>query len=316
MATFQKRAGRVTATVRIKPHPARSATFDTVREAKAWAAKTELEYRNEKKEIFDHVIMLKALEEYRDTVVIKKGGAQREIDRINFGIKQLKFDFPITSTDKAYWVRYREIRLEEVSNSTARRDLQVFKTFFTWCIETKLWLKENPMAEVVLPPANDHRERVIQPNEIEALLPHLDDELRVVFLLALETGMRMSEICGLTWDRCRLDQNYLYLDKTKNGRPRQVPLSKRAVELITSMKDKHTIKVFDYKAQNASVEFGRARLRANLCGFTFHDSRHTAATRIAPKLPLLDLCKMFGWSDPKRAMTYYNPTASEIASRL
>ncbi|MFI8143290.1 integrase, partial [Acinetobacter baumannii] len=50
--------------------------------------------------------------------------------------------------------------------------------------------------------------------------------------------------------------------------------------------------------------------------FTFHDTRHTAATRIAPKLPLLDLCKMFGWTDPKRAMVYYNPTSSQIAARL
>ena len=60
----------------------------------------------------------------------------------------------------------------------------------------------------------------------------------------------------------------------------------------------------------------KTRTSAEMYGFTFHDTRHTAATRIALKIPLLDLCKMFGWSDPKRAMVYYNPTASEIASRL
>ncbi len=60
----------------------------------------------------------------------------------------------------------------------------------------------------------------------------------------------------------------------------------------------------------------QARIAANLLDLTFHDTRHTAATRIALKLPILDLCKMFGWSNPKRAMVYYNPTATEIASRL
>ncbi len=40
------------------------------------------------------------------------------------------------------------------------------------------------------------------------------------------------------------------------------------------------------------------------------------ATKIALKIPLLDLCKMFGWSNPRRAMIYYNPTSSEIAARL
>lgn len=34
MATFQKRNGRVTATVRIKPHPLKTKTFDILRNAK------------------------------------------------------------------------------------------------------------------------------------------------------------------------------------------------------------------------------------------------------------------------------------------
>jgi hypothetical protein len=31
---------------------------------------------------------------------------------------------------------------------------------------------------------------------------------------------------------------------------------------------------------------------------------------------VLDLCKMFGWTNPKMAMVYYNPTAAQIAGRL
>lgn len=55
-----------------------------------------------------------------------------------------------------------------------------------------------------------------------------------------------------------------------------------------------------------------------MSGFTFHDARHTAATQIgsAGRIGVLDMCKMFGWKDPKMAMTYYNPTAEEIARRL
>lgn len=33
---------------------------------------------------------------------------------------------------------------------------------------------------------------------------------------------------------------------------------------------------------------------------------------LARKLDVLDLCKMFGWANPKQAMVYYNPTASQI----
>lgn len=64
------------------------------------------------------------------------------------------------------------------------------------------------------------------------------------------------------------------------------------------------------------VVFRRYRDKAKLSGFTCRDSRHTAATRIAQKLHVLDLCKMFGWTDPKRAMIYYNPLADALAARL
>jgi len=33
-------------------------------------------------------------------------------------------------------------------------------------------------------------------------------------------------------------------------------------------------------------------------------------------LHVLDLCKMFGWANPKQAMAYYNPSAAEIAQRI
>jgi integrase len=60
----------------------------------------------------------------------------------------------------------------------------------------------------------------------------------------------------------------------------------------------------------------KAKGKAGIEGVTFHDSRHTAATWLAPRMDVLDLCKMFGWSNPKQAMTYYNPTASQIAARI
>ena len=56
--------------------------------------------------------------------------------------------------------------------------------------------------------------------------------------------------------------------------------------------------------------------RVGLDGFTFHDSRHTAATRLAPLVDVLTLCKIFGWAKADQALVYYNPTGSQIAARL
>lgn len=316
MATFQKRNGRVTATVRIKPHPPKSKTFDTARDAKAWAKELEVTLKNEKVQNFEHIVFKDALIEYRENVSINKKGASQEITRINYILKNMDCSKALINVDKEMLVKWRELRLRTVKGATVRRDLIMLQGFFAWCIETKLWLSDNPLKEVLLPKESEHRERVIAQEEIETLLPHLNDELKALFILALETGMRLSEICGLEWNRIFLDQKYLRLTATKNGRQREVPLSAIALTILENISENKTGKVFKYSPNEASLAFHNARSKAGLEGFTFHDARHTAATRIALKLPLLDLCKMFGWSNPKRAMVYYNPTATEIASRL
>ncbi|OTG80787.1 integrase [Acinetobacter sp. ANC 4558] len=316
MATFQKRNGRVTATVRIKPSPPKSKTFNTLRDAKAWAQELEVILRNEKEQVFDHIIFRKALEQYRDEVTVKKKGVIQETDKINFILKNMNCDLSLRKVDKEYLINWRELRLQKVKSATVRREMIVLSAFFTWCIDVKTWLTKSPMSGVKLPKDSDHRERIISDDEIEIMCANLKPEMVYLFLFALETGMRQSEITGLTWDRVFISKSYLQLVSTKNGRPREVPLSKKALDILKKIGIKEIGSVFNIKSQDASTAFMDARIASGLSGFTFHDARHTAATRIALKIPLLDLCKMFGWSNPKRAMVYYNPTASEIASRL
>ncbi|MBI1450366.1 site-specific integrase [Acinetobacter sp. FL51] len=316
MATFQKRNGRVTATVRIKPHPPKNKTFDTMRDAKAWAQETEVRLKNERAQVFDHVRFRDALQEYRDTVTVKKKGAVQEVDKINFILKHMDCDISLQDVSKEFLVEWRESRLTKVKSATVRREFIVLAAFFSWCRDVKLWIPKTPLEGVKIPKDSDHRERVISDDEIEVMRTKLHEGLKHIFLFALETGMRQSEITGLTWDRVYLDKRFVKLIATKNGRPREVPLSKVASEILLSLGDRKSGSVFGMKSQEVSSAFMNERIEAGLEGFTFHDTRHTAATRIAQKIPVLDLCKMFGWSNPKRAMVYYNPTASEIAERL
>jgi integrase len=95
-----------------------------------------------------------------------------------------------------------------------------------------------------------------------------------------------------------------------------VPLQYKAVRLIERMIWWDNTLVFGLKSHTLDAMFRKYRKRAGLEGFTFHNARHTAATMLSRKLDVLDLCKAFGWTDPKMAMTYYNPTASDIAKRM
>lgn len=316
MATFQKRNGRVTATVRIKPHPPKSKTHDTMRDAKAWAQKLEIKLRNEKADVQSHIIFSDAIAEYRDSVSIKKKGANKERVHLNFLLKHMNCDIPLSKVDKKFLVDWREMRLKKVQSGTVQRELMMLSGMFTWCIDTKLWLSKNPIKEIQKPRSGYHRERVISDYEIDTITPYLNDELNDIFIVALETGMRQSEICYLMSERVFLDRSFLRLETTKNGRAREVPLSEIAKNILRKRINKKFGRVFEYEPYDASKDFREARAAAGLSGFTFHDARHTAATRIAQKIQVLDLCKMFGWTNPKQAMTYYNATATEIASRL
>lgn len=133
-------------------------------------------------------------------------------------------------------------------------------------------------------------------------------------LVALRTGMRAGELCGLEWTRVHDAHCVLPVTKTV---PREVPLTQKAKRLIGKMAGFDPVRVFGIKPQSLDALFRKARQRAGLTGIVFHDTRHTAATWLAtPRINVLDLCRMFGWSNPKQAMVYYNPSAAEIAKRL
>ena len=110
--------------------------------------------------------------------------------------------------------------------------------------------------------------------------------------------------------------DFVQLHITKNGKPRQVPLSKVARRIIERMRGFDADSVFALKSQTMDALFRRARMRAKLEGFIFHDARHTAATRIARQVDVLTLCRIFGWSNTSQALTYFNPTATNIAALL
>lgn len=121
----------------------------------------------------------------------------------------------------------------------------------------------------------------------------------------------------LTWADVRED--YVTLRTSKTGNGRDVPLSAVGRRLIARLKGFDDVLVFGLKSQTLDALFRRVRDRAGLAGlagFTFHDSRHVAATRLAKKLHVLELCRVFGWKNTTRALTYFNATASDIATRL
>ncbi|HEY9103218.1 site-specific integrase [Chitinimonas sp.] len=326
MASVQKTAKGYRAQVYVKGQRD-SQVFRTQREANAWAARREVELREQSTLLpGERHTFGEALERYLVEVTPTKRSAANEAKRINAYLADptLPTQLPIGRVTSDMLGVWRDARLKEVKPSSVLRDFSILSAVFECARREWKWIEEKPTTDVRRPKAPEHREVVITWSQIRGMLRALGYSPRhqvrearqavgACFLLALRTGMRAGELAGLTWDRVADDYAVLPVTKTV---PRKVPLSRRALRVVEKMRGYDETLVFGLKGQVLDALFRKYRERAGLSGFTFHDSRHTAATMLARKLDVLDLCKMFGWKNPKMAMVYYNPTASQIASRL
>lgn len=325
MASFKQFPGGYRAQVAIKG-VRKSASFRTKREAVAWAAALETEIReNADKTPGERHTLADALTRYRDEVSINKRGRRWEEIRIRAFLSSA---LPINSrigdiTPEAIGI-WRDDRLRTVGNGTVLREIALLSAVFEEARREWRWIAVNPVKDVRKPRQPDHRETVLTRKQIRGMLrafgysPSLpirsvNQSCAVAMLVALRTGMRAGELCKLEWTR--VHDGWCVLPETKT-KPRDVPLTPKAMRLIGKMKGFDPVRVFGVSANTLDTMFRRARDRAGLSGFVFHDTRRTAATWIAQKVNVMDLCLIFGWTSPKMAMVYYAPTTTDLVNKL
>jgi len=328
MAYITKTKNGYRALVEIKGQRA-SKSFEKKRDAEAWATAKELEFRALAVGQGGSIrTLLDALRRYAEEVSPHKRGARWELIRLqafeSAAHRPLPIHTKLANITTAQLSNWRDARLKVVSRGTVLRDISLLSAVLDVAKRDWQWIKTNPLAEMRKPPSPPHRDRIINWREIRAILNVLGyrfcpvrsvpQAVGACFVVALNTGMRAGELCGLTWDRIHPD--YCRLLMTKNGQPRDVPLTSRAYKVIQTLRGWDNERVFGLTASVLDMSFRRARIKAGLSGFTFHDSRHTAATLLAPRMDVLDLAKMFGWRNVNQAMVYYNPTATQIKSRI
>lgn len=326
MATIEKRGARWRAAVCVR-RVRRSKSFRTKAEAATWALEQEALLAKGTGLAPPGTTVRTLLEKYAREVSERKRGKREEnlrIDRIlrddalaNVAIEALG------SADIAAW---RDRRLKAVSAASVRREWTLISHACTVAVQDWQWLQANPCKVARRPPPPPHRERTMTADEVERICfalgydggkpQTISQRVAVALLLALETALRASELTGLTWDRVDLDRRVARLSAaTKAGVGRDVPLSTEAVRLFELLpRDSET--ALGLQSRQLDALFRKGRDKAGVVGLHFHDSRHTAITRLAQRLPILDLARVVGHRDLRMLQIYYNPSAEELAQRL
>lgn len=308
-----------------------SMSFPTKAHASAWAAEQESVIFDGKLGKLPNKTMAQALKRYAEDVSPKKKGSREEGVRL----KKMQADLPfknkiireVTTDDIAKW---RDERLQTVAPNTLTREWTLLRGVFTIAKAEWGWVREIPMDGVKKPRGGKPRIRRVADKEILGLCKELGYEeskpvetlrqkIAVAFLFAIETAMRAGEVRAL--HPHHVDGRIAHLHETKNGWSREVPLSKRAVELLSKIKLAENEPFFNFSAVTLNNCFHYARKEVaktlpEIATLHFHDSRREACTRLSKKLGVMELARMIGHRDLKSLMIYYAPSTDELAAKL
>lgn len=356
MATITKRGiSQWQVKIRRKGYPTQSRTFETKAAAEKWSHAVEHEFDTsgfvDRREA-EKTTLRTILERYSREVTPTKKCAAVEFVIIKSLLRDsilpnLKMS-ALTSSEVAAW---RDRRLSSVSGPTVNREIDVLSSVINHARREYGIHMENPIQLIKRPEKSKGRDRRLSDEEERYLFAALDQAprredgtfsraaknqwLAPVVKLALETAMRRGEILALEWQHVDLKEQTAHLPDTKNGDPRTVPLSSRAVEILKGLPRSISGRVFPITAMALRKGFARALDRAKdkyredcekeekeanpafLDNVHFHDTRHEAASRLAEKLSnILELSAVTGHKDLRMLKRYYHPRAADLAKKL
>lgn len=139
------------------------------------------------------------------------------------------------------------------------------------------------------------------------------DHLKPLVLLSLNTGVRRGELFDLTWQDVDLNNKVLtVVGKTSKSRQtRHIPLNREAVATLTEWKKQGEAIGYVFpgrvgeRLDNVRKSWAGVMKAAKVTGFTWHDMRHTFASKLVMAgVPLNTVRELLGHADIKMTLRY------------
>jgi integrase len=296
-----------------------SSTFLTKAEAKFWAAEKESELKGKATIEASNRTVGDLFERYRKEVSPTKEGARREENAFKVLLRYPLAKVFLDDVETSHLALFRDTRALKVKTSSVNRELSLISSVFTRAVKEWKWVTAHPSKGLSKLKAPSHRDRRVSDEELRLVLEGLKYEgvieakihlVAAYFLFAIETAMRIGEICALK-DEDFFD-DHVVIRKSKNGDKRFAPLSTKGKALALLIKNSG----LRVTADSASTLFRKVVRKQGIVDLHFHDSRHEGLTRLAGKLHVLELARVVGHRDLKSLMIYYNATPSELSDKL
>jgi len=330
MSSIRKRNGKFQARIHRRGIGFISKTFLTRPDAVAWARQAEL--NGERLALGPPCPTFGELvDRYAREVTPRKKSARTEQYILKAWRESPFGQRPADGVAPAQFAKWRDERLSAgVAGSTVRNHLNTLSSVFRHAAtEWGYQRLSNPLTNLRRPMPGKARTRRVTDEELKAISKSTQSrDLGLLIRLAVETGMRLSELINLRWQHINLVNRTAYLPETKNGHSRTVPLSSIAAQVLGDIKSdviqRLDGRLFFLTPHAASVAFRRAcrRVEKQSAGqyganLRFHDLRHEAVSRFFERgLNAIEVASISGHRSMQMLARYAHLNAESLATRL
>jgi len=213
------------------------------------------------------------------------------------GIKQVNI---ITSSDIYNTL---DCLPSHLSNATYNRYKAAASVVFNYACR-QYNLTSNPIGLIPSLPEDNHRVRYLSTLERKRLLNACREaswsKLYLLVLMAITTGSRRGELLNLRWNDIDFERQTAYVQTTKNGQPKVLPLTNDVVKELTKFRQQDNSLIFNSEIKPSKAfcfnkQWKRALKTAEVEDFTFHCLRHTCASYLAQSgASLLEIADVLG----------------------
>jgi len=335
MATINKRTnsnGRTSYRVRIRlqGQPTVSATFDRLTDAKEWARVTDADIRAgrhlDKREAQKRTLNeLLAVYDKRRLPALSKSTQRNQRQQSAWWSEQIGEMTLSKITPPTINDCIDKLKDSGRANATVNRYLALLSSAFTYAVKDLGWIEDSPMRKITKPKEPRGRVRFLSDDERARLLGACRQSgntlLYPAVVLAISTGMRMTEQFTLTWRQVDLTTGRIILEHTKNGERRTVIATGIALDELRRMAKVRQIDnahIYPGKVKGEPMDltapWKKAMKLAELDDFHWHDLRHSFASELAMSgASLAEIAEAMGHKTLSMVKRYSHLTEGHIS---
>jgi integrase/recombinase XerC/integrase/recombinase XerD len=225
---------------------------------------------------------------------------------------------------------YAPAKPEPLSTATIHGHVRTLRAFFNWLAVENL-AQSNPAKDLKPPKVTRRVVSTLSDDEIKTVLSTFstlpsDARNQTIFLILLDTGLRIGELVNLKMDDTHLDEGYLKVIG-KGKKERIVPIGNNAQKALQRYlfryRPKSSNHVIDYVFLSTSgkpltengmkLMFARLAKRSGVYRLHAHLCRHTFATRfLINGGDVFSLQQILGHSTLEMVSRYVNLASSHI----